>query len=96
MVIDVRYTFATASPHGNGIGYSIIRRVRDSDTGIVDFKNIGTTITSELNGIGVAKNDQVFFRFHASGDPTGDITRAQIVITRCDSVASPSVSVQPR
>jgi beta-fructofuranosidase len=82
MVIDIRYTFAAASPHGNGIGYQILLRHRDGDTDIVSLDSVGESISNEIMGIAVAKDDRIFFRFHTNGDATGDITRTQIVITR--------------
>ena len=95
MMIDVQYTFGSASPQGNGIGYEIIKRSGGIDTRIVTLRNIGDSLTNELNGMVVGKGDQLFFRFNTSGDATGDITRAEIVINTRKPLAAPAAVVQP-
>lgn len=95
MVINVQYTIALASPHSNGIGYSILHRGREEDAEIVAIENIPSTTTGELHGIAVDRNDQIFFCFHTGGDPTGDIVRPQIEITSRDWVSLESVIIRP-
>ncbi len=80
MLIDVAYSFALASPHSSGIGYRILKRDGGGDTEMVVLNNIGNGIRNELNGMSVAKGDQLFFRFHTAGDATGDIVRVAITI----------------
>ena len=80
MRIDLTYTFGRASIHGNGIGYEIIRRTTAGDTHLISLKNIGRDLANELNGVRVAQGDQLLFRFHTDGEPTGDIIRVGIVI----------------
>ncbi len=63
MVVDVRFIIATASPHSNGVGYSIFHRGPDGDTEIVALEKVGESITNELNGIRVEMEDRVFFPF---------------------------------
>ena len=95
MVIDVNYTFGSASPQGNGIGYEIVKRSDDVDTEIVSVRNIGTGLTNDLNGLVVGKGDQLFFRFNTCGDPGGDITRADILITSRESATASETAIQP-
>ena len=80
MQIDLNYTLGRASPHGNGIGYAIIHRTRAGDAPLVALQNIGFSLANELNGLSVAQGDQLLFRFHTDGEPTGDIVRVEIVI----------------
>lgn len=80
MRIDLTYTFGRASIHGNGIGYEIIRRTSAGDAHLISLKNIGRDLANELNGVRVAQGDQLLFRFHTDGEPTGDIIRVGIVI----------------
>ncbi len=95
MVIDIRYAFAVASSHGNGVGYSVMYRGSNGDRGIVALQNISPSIADELNGLVVARDDLFLFRFNTSGDPTGDITRARIVIASRDSETPASVRLIP-
>ena len=69
MLVDVQYSFALASPHSSGIGYSILKRGGGVDTEIVVLSNIGSGIDNELNEVSVAKGDQLFFRFIRPGMP---------------------------
>ena len=80
MQIDLSYALGRASPHGNGIGYEIVRRTSAGDVRLVALRNIGSSLTNEFNGMPVAKGDQLLFRFHTDGGPEGDITRVEIVI----------------
>lgn len=95
MLIDVSYTFGRGAVQGNGIGYEIIRRTGGNDTHLISLRNIGSSASNELNGILVAKGGQLFFRFHTSGDPVGDITRAGILITGRAPAATPARALQP-
>lgn len=92
MQINLRYTLGRASLHGNGIGYEIIHRTSHGDRRLVALKNIGHSLTNELNGIRVAPRDQLLFRFHTDGEPTGDITRVDIVIHGQADAAAATVS----
>ena len=80
MLLDVQYSFALASPHSSGIGYSVLKRGGGVDTEIVVLSNIGSGVRNELNGVLVAKGDQLLFRFNTAGEATGDIVRAAITI----------------
>ena len=95
MLIDVSYTFGRGAMQGNGIGYEIIRRIGGNDTHLVALRNIGSSVNNELNGILVAKREQLFFRFNTSGDAVGDITRAEIVINGRPAAARPAMALQP-
>lgn len=78
--IDLSYTLGRASPHGNGIGYEIIRRTSGGDAPLVALPNIGSELANKFNGLLVAAGDQLLFRFHTDGEPGGDIARVGIVI----------------
>ncbi len=95
MVIDVHYTFGSASPQSNGIGYEIIKRRSAVDTKMVTLENIGKSLANDLNGIAVGKGDQLFFRFNTFGDPGGDIARAEIRINGRESAATSAPALQP-
>jgi len=95
MLIDVSYTFGRGSLQGNGIGYEILRRSDGKDAHLVDLRNIGSSVSNELNGLLVAKGEQLFFRFNTSGDASGDITRAGIVINGRQAAAKPVMTLQP-
>jgi len=95
MAIDIQYTIATASPHGNGIGYGIVLRGREGDVDIVSLSSVGAMLTNELLGVRVAQGDRIFFRFHTCGDPAGDITRARIVITDRIVATPTSIALLP-
>ena len=95
MMIDVRYTFGRGSVHGNGIGYDLIRRIGRKDSQLVGLGNIGNSISNELNGMVVAKDDQLFFRFNTSGDPGGDIARVGIIIKGRPAAGTEAIAIQP-
>ena len=95
MLIDVSYTFGRGSLQGNGIGYEILRRSDGKDAHLVDLRNIGSSVSNELNGLLVAKGEQLFFRFNTSGDPVGDITQAEIVINGRQAAVAPAIALQP-
>ena len=95
MLIDVHYTFGSASPHGNGIGYEIVKRSDQVDTEIVSVRNIGNSLTNDLKGMVIGKGEQLFFRFNTCGDPGGDITRAEILINGKESAATLAPALQP-
>lgn len=80
MLVNVRYSFALASPHSSGIGYRILKRGGEVDTEIVTLNNIGNGIRNALHDVSVSQGDQLFFRFHTAGDATGDIVRVAITI----------------
>ena len=90
--IDLSYTLGRASPHGNGIGYEILRRTGGGDTRLVALQNIGSSLANQFKGMQVAEGEQLLFRFHTDGEPAGDITRVGIVI-RSGPVAVAPVSV---
>ncbi len=89
MQIDLSYTLGRASPHGNGIGYEIIRRTSGGDARLVALQNIGSSLTNEFKGMPVTRGDQVLFRFHTDGAPEGDITRVGIIIRSGPAAAAP-------
>ncbi|MHB0961461.1 MAG: GH32 C-terminal domain-containing protein [Pirellulaceae bacterium] len=95
MVIDVEYTLALAAAQGNGIGLKIMKRIGGVDTEIVALANIGDRLANELHGIVVAQGDQLFFGFDNSGDPGGDIVRADIVVKGMPLAATQAVPAQP-
>jgi len=80
MRIDVQYTFGLASAQSTGIGLRVTKRAGREDADIVALKNIGSSLANKLNGIAVAKGDQLMFRFDTCGDPGGDIVRAAITV----------------
>lgn len=80
LVVDVRYSFELASPHSQGVGYSIVKRGDTENTQIVALGNIGIETQNEWNGVVVAQGDKLFFRFDTAGDASGDIVRASITI----------------
>lgn len=92
MRIDLSYTLGRASPHGNGIGYEIVRRTSKGDTRLVALQNIGSSLTNEINGMLVAKGEELLFRFHTDGEPVGDITRVGIVIGGEPGATAPAIT----
>lgn len=78
--IDVHYALGPAAEQGNGIGYEILQRLGEIDQTVVALDNIGGGLTNHLRGVLVNAGDQLFFRFNTSGDPAGDISRADIRI----------------
>jgi beta-fructofuranosidase len=80
---------------GDGIGYEIIRRISGNDAHLATLRNIGSSISNELNGLLVAKGEQLFFRLNTSGAPEGDIARAGIVINGRGAAATPAIALQP-
>lgn len=80
MILTVRYAYGRAATDGNGVGYTITKRSRGVDAPIVSLSNIGSSLTNTLTGITIHEGDQLFFGFHTDGDPSGDITRADIHI----------------
>ncbi|MFN0128600.1 MAG: GH32 C-terminal domain-containing protein [Verrucomicrobiales bacterium] len=93
--IDLSYTLGRASPHGNGIGYELVRRTSAGDSRLVALKNVGSQLANELNGMRVTQGDQLLFRFHTDGDPGGDIARVGIVIRGQPGAVSPSTAPTP-
>lgn len=76
--IEVRYALEPAAEQGNGNGYEILQRLGGVDQTVAVLANIGGGLTNHLRGILVNAGDQLFFRFNTSGDPAGDISRADI------------------
>jgi len=95
MMIDVRYTFGRGSMHGNGIGYELLRRMGGKDSRLVALGNIGGGVSNELNGMLVAKGDQLFFRCNTFGDPGGDIARVGIIIQGRPAAGAQAIAMPP-
>jgi beta-fructofuranosidase len=94
-LVDVHCQLAPASPHGNGIGYRILKRSGDADIDIVALRNIGNEVIDNLEGVVVSPGDQLLFCFDTCGDPVGDVTRAAIVINTRESPADSQTTLQP-
>ena len=60
--IDLSYTLGRASPHGNGIGYEILRRTSGGDTRLVALQNTGSSLANEFTGMQVARGGSVACR----------------------------------
>ncbi len=80
LLIDVKYTVGRASPQSTGVGLRVTKRAGREDADIVALANTGSNLAHELNGIAVAKGDQLLFRFDTCGDPGGDLVRTAITI----------------
>jgi beta-fructofuranosidase len=95
MVVDLHYTFGSGSPQGNGIGYELIKRIAGIDTEVVALKNVGNSLTNDLNGITVGQGDQLFFRLNTSGEAVGDITRTDIKIQGLPPTGASRMTIEP-
>lgn len=95
MLIDVHYRLGPAAEQGNGIGYEILQRRGNSDQTLVSLKNIGSGLVNDLRGILANAGDQLFFRFNTSGDPAGDICRAEIRVQSLTDEVPGEMTPQP-
>ena len=93
--IDVRYALGPAAEQGNGIGYEILQRFGGIDQAVVALANIDGGLTNHLRGVLVNASDQLFFRFNTSGDPAGDISRADIRIESRPEAATGTAPARP-
>lgn len=96
MVIDVDYSFAPAAVHGNGIGYEIILHSNKVIHSLVALDNIGSGVANQLQRIAMAAGDRLLFRFHTCGDPTGDISRAEIIVNGTEVGEDAAAGIQPQ
>lgn len=80
LILDVSCSFSLASAASTGIGYRITKRSGGIDTPVVALDNIGSHITHEFNGLVADEGDQLFFSVNDSGEPAGDLVRADIQI----------------
>lgn len=78
--IDLHYAFALAAGGSNGVGLRVVKCSSGGTTEIVALQGIGRRIAHFVQGLNVAKGDEIRFQLDTCGDAVGDIVSADVVV----------------